>query len=817
MGLVWLRARCEWRRHFWGLLALTVLVGLVGSVVLTAASGARRTRSSVERLDRTTRAGDAIIQFADGESQAAKVVAALPQVDVADRISPMSFFNEQGYLPLIASIDGTIGDTLERGRVLRGRRPDPKEPLELALSEPIAQRLGLDVGDRLPLTGISPQQTACVFAETPQGDPRCAAIKKGFYANPPDFSTFAGPRVAPRVVGITRGLGDVAARADDLGLVVLTPAFYREYGDDVGTQAGVAVRLRAGTTLQEFEEAVARAVPPGAIENLGGTTALFDGLQSTVGVLANGLLAFAAVAALAGYAAITQTVARRAATGMPEREVLRCLGMTRRALIVDVVAPLVPVAVVGAVLSTIGGWLASGMMPIGTARRAEPHPGLQFDAAVLVGGGAVLAFGVLGAAILSALWVARRSERRPAKRRVEHAWVFGGVPAMVGRRLAFHTGSRHSAVPVRSALSGIVLGVAGVVAVASFGAGLTRLGDEPSRYGYAWDMTISGELTSDPETPQPSPDPSSAYWDRRAARVAADPAVASVTPVWLGYPTRVAGRTVTTFAQRRHRGGTGFVVIAGRAPTGVNEVALGAKTLRRAHVGLGDRVRIADRSMRVVGQAIFPVTSDDYPLADGALVSAEGFTALGIPRSSGLGSAGNNSLAVALRPGADRDAATARLKALNRDEAPTFARTPPEVDQLEQLDRLPVILATFLLVVALLALGHALVLTVRHRRPDLAVLRTLGMTPSQTARTVAWQASALAVSGALIGVPLGLVLGRLIWSAVAHSYGIADDTAWPWLVVALAVPATVLLANALAWWPGRRAAHLHPAQILRSE
>ena len=91
------------------------------------------------------------------------------------------------------------------------------------------------------------------------------------------------------------------------------------------------------------------------------------------------------------------------------------------------------------------------------------------------------------------------------------------------------------------------------------------------------------------------------------------------------------------------------------------------------------------------------------------------------------------------------------------------------------------------------------------------------MTPSQTARTVAWQAGVLGVSGALIGLPLGLVLGRLVWSAVAHSYGIADDTAWPWLALAITVPATVLLANALAWWPGRRAARLHPARILRSE
>ena len=130
---------------------------------------------------------------------------------------------------------------------------------------------------------------------------------------------------------------------------------------------------------------------------------------------------------------------------------------------------------------------------------------------------------------------------------------------------------------------------------------------------------------------------------------------------------------------------------------------------------------------------------------------------------------------------------------------------------------MPTILATFLLLVALLALGHALVLTVRYRRRELAITRTLGLTPGQTARTVAWQASTLAALGALIGLPIGLVVGRIIWAAVARGYGIADDTAWPWLLVALTIPVVVLFANALAWWPGRRAAHLRPAEILRSE
>jgi predicted lysophospholipase L1 biosynthesis ABC-type transport system permease subunit len=284
----------------------------------------------------------------------------------------------------------------------------------------------------------------------------------------------------------------------------------------------------------------------------------------------------------------------------------------------------------------------------------------------------------------------------------------------------------------------------------------------------------------------------------------------------MGVPAQIAGGTVLGFAERGPDG-FAFVIVDGRRPVGADEVALGAKTMRRAHVGIGDRIRVSDRSVRVVGQAVFPVTDDGYPLADGALFDDKGFVAAGLDQASGLGSSGFNTYAVKLRPGSDRDAAIDRLRALNRDEDPLLTRTPAEVDQLEQLDRLPMILATFLALVALLALGHALVLTVRHRRSDLAITRTIGLTTGQTARTVAWQATTLGVVGGVIGLPIGLVLGRMVWAAVARGYGIADDPAWPWPVLVLAIPVVVALANALAWWPGRRAARLRPAEILHAE
>ena len=123
----------------------------------------------------------------------------------------------------------------------------------------------------------------------------------------------------------------------------------------------------------------------------------------------------------------------------------------------------------------------------------------------------------------------------------------------------------------------------------------------------------------------------------------------------------------------------------------------------------------------------------------------------------------------------------------------------------------------FLFVVASVALAHALVLTVRRRRRDVAVVRSLGATSAQSSRTIAWQASALAFIGALVGLPAGVLIGGFTWAAVAHSYGVADDPAWPVFAIVLALPASLLVANAIAWWPGRQASRVRPSKALSTE
>jgi predicted lysophospholipase L1 biosynthesis ABC-type transport system permease subunit len=106
---------------------------------------------------------------------------------------------------------------------------------------------------------------------------------------------------------------------------------------------------------------------------------------------------------------------------------------------------------------------------------------------------------------------------------------------------------------------------------------------------------------------------------------------------------------------------------------------------------------------------------------------------------------------------------------------------------------------------------------VRRRRRDLAVLKTLGFTRRQVSGSVAWQATTIGVLALVVGIPLGLALGRVGWTLLAHELGVVAEPVWPVAAAVLAVPVTLALVNLLAFVPGRLAARTRPAVVLRSE
>ena len=83
--------------------------------------------------------------------------------------------------------------------------------------------------------------------------------------------------------------------------------------------------------------------------------------------------------------------------------------------------------------------------------------------------------------------------------------------------------------------------------------------------------------------------------------------------------------------------------------------------------------------------------------------------------------------------------------------------------------------------------------------------------------TVAWQASTLAGIALLIGLPVGVAVGRWAWTLFANSIGVLPVPVVSLPPLLLAIPVTLILANLIALLPGRLAAATRPAAIFRSE
>jgi predicted lysophospholipase L1 biosynthesis ABC-type transport system permease subunit len=338
----------------------------------------------------------------------------------------------------------------------------------------------------------------------------------------------------------------------------------------------------------------------------------------------------------------------------------------------------------------------------------------------------------------------------------------------------------------------IAAATAGVVAVVAFGASLSHLVDTPSLYGWTFDAV---GIPTD-----------------RSDAVRADPGVASVAEVRAQLSLQIGGDPVNGYAIKPLEGDVDAPIVRGRAPQSLDEVALGADTMSHAGVGIGDRVSIggqnAEQKMRVVGQAVFLTDQDAYPLADGALVSFDAAERLGSPDTF-------DTLGITFASG-DHHATEQRLSKLAPDD---FARPrpPAEVEKLEQVRRLPEFLAAFMVLLGVVAVAHAMVVSVRRNRRDLGVLRALGFRRRDVALTVTWQAIAIAVVGVVVGVPTGVFIGRALWHAIANGIGIRAVADVPLIALALVLPATVAVAVVAALLPAWKAARMHPTELLRSE
>jgi hypothetical protein len=476
----------------------------------------------------------------------------------------------------------------------------------------------------------------------------------------------------------------------------------------------------------------------------------------------------------------------------------------------------VPVALVGAALSVVGAFALSPLMPLGTARRAEPDLGFNLDGVVLVGGFVA----VLLLTLVLGVWAAHRvvvltadapKHRRRPPALARRAMAAGAPPPVtVGIAMTLEPGGRERSAPTRTGGVAAVVAVLGVVAAVVFATSLDALPGTPRAFGTNWDA----EAGIGDQARQRSAGPCTGL----PTAIVDDRAVAGISEVCAG-TGEVNGRGITVFGFARLSGDVVPTVLHGRAPRTRDEVALGTDTLDEIHRSIGDTVRIASpegtHAYRVVGRVILPVlsgTTDNQAIAEGALVTGPAFARISTDDAS------TPVVVLRWRDGADVQAARRRLAGLPEGvRVFPSRRVPLEVDRLEQVDALPWVLAALLAIIGCLGLAYALATTVRAGAHELATLKTLGFRRSQVVSTVAVQATLLAGFGVLLGVPLGVLLGRLVWQRVADQAGMVGETTISVLAVAGIAVVTVVLANLVAGIPARRAARLRPAGVLRSE
>ena len=844
---VWMAARAQLRRRWGATVALVLLVGLAGGVVLAAVAGASRTETAMKRFVAYSRPEDAYVVvngpvpaggglagppagFTDAQIQAyiAKTlsdraaVVRLPQVAEAGRspymfLSPDKAGRELGGINPFATADAHAFRTMDRPRVLQGRFARLDRPDEAVVDDATARLRHLKVGSRVTMWSFSSEQNTTVaiggFGKipAPEGPPYTFSIV-GIVRSPADVN------VPPATV-----VGDAIYQG--AGGLVLTPAFLARFAQDQGVPyetlpgiEGFRIRLRHGLA---DAPAFVRALPALDVKpedvHIGGSEIqnAGDKAQGAIHLEAIALLLFAGLAALAAQLVVGQALARQVAADAGENRTLAALGLGPRQLALVPLARGGVVALAGAALAVSIAVALSPLTPIGLARRAEIHPGISINATVL----AVGFVGVAALALLRAVIPARRAartlpeeglERAPARPGPLSAAVAGsglGPAAVAGVGMSFERGRGAG---FRTAFLGALLAVASLIASVTFGVSLHHLVDTPRQQGWNWDVVV-GNPNTQPYVGDPVVDP---LHQAMVGRLTGNRYVGAFSGFATSDAVSVDGHQVDLAGIETVKGSVWQTIVEGRAPLSAREIVLGRDPLRQLHKRVGQTVTLRAQgqsvAMRIVGVSLAPTAGDlSTRLSKGGGVTIAGLRRL-VPEVPVL------QFAVRYRPGVNHSVATRSL--LNDFGREVLTPYPGgEVGNLARVDFLPYVLAGLLVVLAVGALGLTLLSSVRRHQRDLAVLKTLGFVRRQVTATVSWQATALALPALVVGVPAGIALGRWTWRLVASGAGSVSPPIVPLAAVLAVIPATLLVANALAGAPGWSAGRVRPAQTLRAE
>jgi putative ABC transport system permease protein len=579
-----------------------------------------------------------------------------------------------------------------------------------------------------------------------------------------DFVGASGGTTELQIVGIARSVSDTAdswiapaqvASLDATGTTVGWQMLYR-FAD-----AATAAELTADRT------SVTSQLPAGSMTGVTAWLNVKDSNSKSTGIFIPFLTAFGLLGIAMSVLIVGNVVAGAVGSGTRRIGILKALGFTPGQVVRAYMGQALIPAVVGTVVGAVVGNLAAGAVLSATEQvysTTSLTVAPSVDIEVIAGTLLLVALTALVTALragrlrtVDALAVGRtpRFGRGQRAARIARALPLPR-PITMGLAQPFARPARALAMVIA-----ILFGATAVTFAFGLATSLQRIQDSKQTSA---DVTV---LT----VPPPMPGQATTNGTPDTAAMAKDIAEQPGTKAYFGAAqteVTAAGSTstVTVTAFIGDASWAGYQLVAGTWFHGADQAVVPTPFLTATGSKVGDTVMITDHGttipVKITGEVFVADTQDMQLLTDASTLTAA---------EPGLHA---DYYDIKLKSGTDANSYTDTLNtALQSTGAVAQVGDGDSASQLMiLLDALTGVLTLMLVVVAGLGVLNTVVLDTRERIHDLGVVKALGMTPRQTVSMVLASVVVIGLVGGAVGVPLGVLLQKIVVPAMGHSAGL---------------------------------------------
>lgn len=566
--------------------------------------------------------------------------------------------------------------------------------------------------------------------------------------------------------------------------------------------AGIREELRARTDFTAFS-GLPEIREPGTYPG-----------QDDFEALASLLVVITLLALLSALVLVSNTMTTLIAEQTGEIAAMKAIGARRRDLLwMYVRTALVLGAAAAAVGTVLGLLLANALVSFFASLFFGIDAGFAVTPGVVV---ACIAVGLLGPP-LAALPAIRRATRMPLAEALSRSAVVDGggrvdrvLRALRGLPRSAEIGLRGVGRRGRRSLATVVqvgIAVAILLALLSVGAGVaqsTREWFDDNRFDI-WLQSAGNR----PLLPDAAP------------LTSATPGVAQVQ-AWTANEGGVDGRDVQLWGvsaaplmNTRITDGRWFT--AREDADGERVVVLGPTVARSTGLGPGDRATLTTAGgpleVRVVGVSGNQANNGDAIFMpentlQGALGAAGEPNALWVVTGDEATDAIDRTATALEDAFAERGDEVAALVMYDLREQQVAANS--------QITTAITVLGLLIVAISMVALVNTITMSVFERTREIGTLRSIGARARDIRSIFATEGFVLAVTGWLVGVPLGYVLARVLGWAAGEAVGLSIAFVFPLSFVALSLVGTIALALLVMVGPLRRATRMRPGDAVRT-